>query len=87
MKSTFDLLSSGERELLANFYGTPTYEALKHLLELERLNSATKMLEVDPNDVVVIARHQGRADNCKQLHLGLKRNYKSQVKAEKKQKG
>lgn len=84
MKSMVDQLPPHERELLANWYDTPSYIAFKHLLEQERLNTATKLVDIDPKDVVAIARHQGRADNCKQLNLILKNNYQTHVRVNKK---
>lgn len=84
MKGTIDELSPSEREHLAHWFDTPSYIAFKKLLTAERLNTATKLIEIDPKDIVAVARHQGRADNCKQLHLTLKRNHKLQVALEKK---
>lgn len=86
MKSTertIDQLTVDQRELLARFYDTPTYNALKHLLELERFNTATKLVDINPTDIVAVARHQGRADACKKLHLTIKANYKENIKLEK----
>lgn len=75
MRTTIELLTSKERELLAHFYDSETYKAQKKLLEAERVNTATKLLDVSADDVVTIARHQGRADMAKQLHLTLKANF------------
>lgn len=81
MKSTVELLSVKERTALALWYDTESYKALKHLLQEERLNICTKLLDVAPDDTAVIGRHQGRADGLKQLHLVLKQNYEKYIKA------
>lgn len=81
-KSTLDLLTLAERTALAHWYDTESYKAFKKLLRLERENTATKLVDIDPTDVVSIARHQGRADNCKKMHLTLKENYQKNVKIE-----
>lgn len=78
--ATIDLLTVNERKALALWYDTDSYKALKKLSELERHNIATKLLDVAPDDVVSIARHQGRADTLKQQHLTLKNNYTSSNK-------
>jgi hypothetical protein len=87
MKSTpssvIDGMTPSDREALARLYDTPAYEALKRLLNAERLNTATKLVDIDPTDVVAIARHQGRADNCKRLHQTLRANYRAQNALEK----
>lgn len=79
-KSTLDFLTSAERTALALWYDTESYKAFKKLLQLERENTATKLVDINPTDVVSIARHQGRADNCKQLYIALKKNYEKNVK-------
>lgn len=83
-KGTIDELLQSEREVLANWYDTPSYLALKKLLNLERVNIASKLVDIDPTQIVAVARHQGRADVCKQLHLTLMRNHTAQVAIEKK---
>lgn len=80
MKSTFEQLTPKKRELLARLYDSELYPVLKELLELERLNIATKLIDVPANDVITISKHQGRADFAKQLNLGLKRNFKESNK-------
>jgi len=80
--STIAELSVGERKALALWYDTVSYKAFKKLMELERVNLATKLVEVLPTDIVTISKHQGRADAYKQLHLVLKKNYKDANKEE-----
>ena len=82
MKSTFDQLGPKHKALLADMYETDAYEALKKLLEAERLNIATKLLQVPSADSVTIARMQGQAEMCKQLHLNLQNLYKQERKKE-----
>ena len=77
MKSTVDLLSTKERELLARLYESELYAPLKKLLELERNNIASKLLEIPSDDVINISKQQGRAANCKELNLTLKDNFKA----------
>lgn len=76
MKSIFDNLTKKEKDILAHFYGTEQHAVLKKLFEAERLNVATKLVDVPANDVVTIARLQGQAENCKQFYLGIKKFYK-----------
>ncbi len=80
MVSTIEKLSEKEKELLASLFGGQSYAALKKLLETERVNTATKLLDVAADDVVSIARHQGRADFAKQLHITLKKNHQRMSK-------
>lgn len=88
MKSMVELLNTQERKALALWYDTESYRALKKLLELERNNIATKLVDIDPTDVVSISRQQGRADALKQMHLTFKKNYQDNVRTEEKnQKG
>lgn len=83
MKSTVEQLTTQERTALALWYDTPAYKAFKRLLEFERLNISTKLLLLDPyTDAVHIARHQGRADFAKSIHLEIKNNYKEYVRTE-----
>lgn len=82
MKTTVELLTTAERRALALWYDTASYKALKKLLKLERENTATKLIDIDPTDSVSIARHQGRADFAKQLHLKMKDNYQVHVRTE-----
>lgn len=82
MKSTVELLTTKERTALALWYDSDSYKAFKRLMELERVNIATKLIDVPADDTVMIARHQGRADACKQLHLTLKDNYTKWNKAD-----
>lgn len=76
MSSTIDQLSEPERTALALWYDTPSFKAYKKLLELERINLATKLVDVSPLDTVTISKHQGRADAYKQINLILAKNYK-----------
>lgn len=78
MKSTLDQLSETERETLARLYDSELYKPLKKLLEIERLNIATKLVDIDPSDSINIAKQQGRAANCKELNLILKGNAKKE---------
>jgi hypothetical protein len=83
MKSTVEQLTTQERQALALFYDTPAFRALKRLLELERLNTATKLLLLDPNtDSHFISKHQGRAEAFKDLNLLIKDNYKQHIRTE-----
>ncbi len=76
MISTIDKMSQNDKELLAGLYTSSYYVPLKKLLEVERSNTATKLLDVPPDDVVTIARHQGGAYMLKQLNLMLRDNSK-----------
>lgn len=83
MKSTVEQLTTQERTALALFYDTPAYRALKRLLELGRLNTATKLLELDPTiHHTIMAQHQGRAMFAKELNQEIKHNYKEYVRTE-----
>lgn len=79
-----DDLTPNQRELLAHWYDTPSFAAFKELLNTTRLNTATKLIDIDPKDIVSIARQQGRAAFAKELNLELKRNFQNQVRLEKK---
>lgn len=48
MKSTVELLTAKERELLVHFYGTPTYDAIKRLCKME-IDGLGKDALVSPN--------------------------------------
>lgn len=78
VKSTVETLTIKQRTDLALGYDSVFYKALKAFIEAERFNIATKLLDVAPDDVTTIARHQGRAIALKELHLELKRNYEAQ---------
>lgn len=83
MKSTVEQLTTAQRRALALFYDTPAHEALKKLLELERLNTAGKLLLLDPTEHShFISKHQGRAEGFKDLNLIIKDNYKTYVQTE-----
>jgi hypothetical protein len=45
MKSVTEQLSQSEQKLLALFYGTPTYNAVKKLIDIERLELAKDAIE------------------------------------------
>lgn len=82
MKSTLDLLTPGERELLANFMGTATHTALVKLLELERLELAKD--HVGQHDIKQVRFLSGKSESLKNLILTLKTNGKTQFALEKK---
>lgn len=83
MKSTVEQLTTQERTALALWYDSQTYKALRKLLELERANTATKLLLLNPNtEHHFISKHQGRAEMCKDLHQLLKSNYQEYVRTE-----
>lgn len=76
MKSIFDQLTKKEKDALAHTYDTDGYKAIKRVLELERLNAASKLIDVPANEIAVVARIQGQAEMCKSLHIGIKKFYK-----------
>lgn len=76
MKGTIDQLSQKEREALVHLYGTDSYQALKKLLEIERINIATKCLEAKDFEQVKFLHGQEVA--LKELNLLLKDLYKKQ---------
>lgn len=83
MKSTVEQLTTEERKALALWYDTSTYKIVKKLLEIERLNTATKLLLLNPTtDGHFISKHQGRAEMCKDLHQLVKDNYKTNIRTE-----
>ena len=83
MKSTVEQLTTAERTALALYYDTPAYRALKHLLELERVNTATKLLLLNPEtEGHFISKHQGRAEGFKDLNLLIRDNYKEYIRTE-----
>lgn len=45
MKSVIEQLTPAEKKLLALFYNTPTYNAVKKIIEIERLELAKDSLE------------------------------------------
>lgn len=73
-------LSKKDKEALAYLYEIDQYNSFKKFLENERVNIATKLLLVDPNDVVSVAKFQGAAAALKQLHLELKQIHKESSK-------
>lgn len=83
MKTTVEQLTTEERKVLALFYDTQAFRALKRLLELERLNTSTKLLLLNPTtDSHFISKHQGRAEMCKDLNLLIRDNYREQIRTE-----
>lgn len=69
-------LGKKDKEALAYLYELEQYTSLKKFLEIERVNIATKLLLVDPNDVSSVAKFQGAASALKQLHLEIKQIHK-----------
>lgn len=83
MKSTVEQLTTQERTALALFYDTPAYKAIKRLLELERLNIATKLLLLNPSiEGHFISKHQGRAEMAKDINLMIRDNYREHIRTE-----
>lgn len=74
MKGIVEQLSKGEREALVRLYGTDSYQALKKLLEMERINIATKCLEAQ--DFEQVRFLYGQEVALKELNLLLKSLYK-----------
>ena len=78
MKSTVTYLSKAHKAALVHFYDSKEYEALKVLLEKERLEIAKDLLEEKDRDTIIFL--QGQAFKCKQLHQLLQRLYKEASK-------
>lgn len=81
MGLTIDLLSAKERKLLVLFYGTETHEALKRLIDLERLELAKDSL--DQQDIMQVRYLSGQAMGLKKLREVIFENYKKGDIAEK----
>ena len=79
MKSTVELLSKKERQLLALFYETETHSALKRLCELERLELAKDA--IDLRDIQELRYASGQAASLKKLFGTLKGIYKETQKS------
>lgn len=78
MKSTLEQLSAKERELLAHFYDTDTYKALRKLVEVERLEIAKD--HIDQTDILQVRYLSGQASSLKKLCLTLRDNHKQSDK-------
>lgn len=65
MKSSVDLLTSKQQELLAGFYGTEAYEALRALIDIERLELAKDTLDLQ--DILIVRHYSGQAHSLKKL--------------------
>lgn len=74
MKSTVDQLSTKDRALLAAFYGTDTYEALKKLVAAERVLLAQDA--IDQTDILQVRYLSGQSISLKKLFGTLKVLYK-----------
>lgn len=73
MKSTVELLNKKDRELLALFYDTDTYNALKKLCELERLELAKDA--ITQRDITEVRHLAGQAESLKKLFGTIKDIY------------
>jgi hypothetical protein len=82
MRSSLDKLTAKEKELLADFYKSSTYEALKKLIELEREELAKDAILAWQNDPKFIAYLAGGADKLKGLCVLLKDNNKKSKKTD-----
>lgn len=65
MKSTAELLKEKDRALLVDLYEHEGFQALKRLIEAERINIATKCLNSTPE---TLTRLQGQAQALKELY-------------------
>lgn len=78
MKSSIELLTSKDRQLLARFYETEYLEALKHLLVIERDQLAKDHVGV--TDLLQICNLSGQTISLKKLVTTLKEIHKTTVK-------
>lgn len=65
MKSTVEHLTPAERKALVLFYDTPAYQALRHLVDLERLELAKD--HVDQTDILQVRYLSGQTAGLKKL--------------------
>ena len=72
MRSPLENLTKKERELLANFYNTETYKALRKLIDEERIHLAQD--HVDLVDILQVRYLSGQTQSLKKLILTLKAN-------------
>lgn len=79
-KTPLEKLTSGEREILAHFYGSESYEVLRKLIDLERLDLAKD--HVNQVDILNVRFLSGQSTALKQLVLTLKQNKKDTKKSE-----
>lgn len=75
MKSTIEQLSIKEREVLAGFYDTPAYKALRRLIDIERLELAKD--HVDEIDIMQVRYLSGQAASLAKLVVTIRDNFKS----------
>lgn len=78
MKSTLEELTSAERKALALFYDTPAYQALRRLVDIERLELAKS--HVDQVDILQVRYLSGQTAALKKLIGTLRENFKSSNK-------
>lgn len=87
MKSTLDSLPKGTKASLARIYGNVALrDAMKSLLEVERMEISKDLLYIEADKTKEIAFLQGQAFKCKQLLALLKQVHK-EVKDEEERKG
>lgn len=78
MKTVFDELSPAERRTLARLYEMDEYKVLKRVIEISRLNAATRALDALTWEET---KHlQGQAHGLKHLHLNIKELHKQSIK-------
>lgn len=65
MKSPVDQLSYKEKQLLSQFYETDTYKALRHLIDMERLELAKS--HVGQTDILQVRYLSGQTESLKKL--------------------
>ena len=81
MKSTVEQLTPAERKALVLFYETPAYQALRRLIDIERLELAKD--HVDLTEILQVRYLSGQVASLKKLAGTLQELYKD----DKKQKG
>jgi hypothetical protein len=74
MKSSIELLPKKARTTLAHFYGTEAHDALRQLIDIERLELAKD--HVDQTDILQVRFLSGQTYSLKKLIKTLEEIYK-----------
>lgn len=80
IKTALDELTPTERKTLALFYQTPAYEALRKLIDAERIELAKD--HVDQTEITHVRYLSGQAEGLRKLVGTLTNNYKQSNKNE-----
>ncbi len=82
IRSSIDQLSPAERLILAQWYDTPSYKALRKLVDIERMELAKD--HVDQIDILQVRYLSGQTSSLRRLIEQLANLYKDHLKNEEK---